>query len=67
MDIQIIDKIVNHTKRSKRTHIAIKEGRRIWQAHSRTVGENGLNSVNEVLRNLFHKKDKQFRKVFNIP
>ena len=37
----------------------------IVQAHLRTVGENGLNSVDELLRNLFHSKDRQFRKVFN--
>ena len=64
MDIQIIDKLLTIPKDSKELTLKLK--RVAWQAHLRTVGENGLNSVDELLRNLFHSKDRQFRKVFNI-
>ena len=58
MDIQIIDKLLIIPKDPNRAHIEIKEGRRIWQAHLRTVGgENGLNPVDELLKSLSHKKD----------
>ena len=34
----------------------LKKVEGFWQAHLSTVGENGLKSVDELLRNLFHKK-----------
>ena len=66
MDIQIIDKLLTIPKDPKELILKLKRVEGFWQAHFRTVGENGLNSVDELLRNLFHGKDRQFRKVFNI-
>ena len=65
MDIQIIDKLLTIPKDPKELTLKLKRVEGFWQAHLRTVGENGLNSVDELLRNLFHSKDRQFRKVFN--
>ena len=65
MDIQIIDKLLTIPKDPKELTLKLKKVEGFWQAHLRTVGENGLNSVDELLRNLFHSKDRQFRKVFN--
>ena len=53
-------------KDPKELTLKLKRAEGFWQAHLRTVGENGLNSVDELLRNLFHSKDRQFRKVFSI-
>ena len=65
MDIHIIDKLLTIPKDPKELTLKLKRVEGFWQAHLRTVGENGLNSVDELLRNLFHSKDRQFRKVFN--
>ena len=65
MDIQIIDKLLTIPKDPKELTLKLKTAEGFWQAHLRTVGENGLNSVDELSRNLFHGKDRQFRKVFN--
>ena len=66
MDIQIIDKLLTIPKDPKDLTLKLKRVEGFWQAQLRTVGENGLNSVDELLRNLFHSKDRQFRKVFTI-
>ena len=66
MNIQIIDKLLTIPKDPEELTLKLKRVEGFWQAHLRTVGENRLNSVDELLRNLFHKKDRQFRKVFNI-
>ena len=57
MDIQIIDKLLTIPKDPKELTLKLKRVEGFWQAHLRTVGENGLNSVDELLRNLFHSKD----------
>ena len=59
MDIQIIDKLLTIPKDPKELTLKLKRVEGFWQAHLRTVGENGLNSVYELLRNLFHKKDRE--------
>ena len=66
MDIQIIDKLLTMPKDAKELTLKLERVEGFCQAHLRTVGENGRNSADELLRNLFHKKDRQFRKVFNI-
>ena len=66
MDVKIIDKLLTIPKDPKELTLKLKKVEIFWQAHSRTVEENGLSSVDELLRNLFHSKDTQFRKVFNI-
>ena len=47
------------------TYIKLKRVEGFWQAHLRTVGENGLNTIDELLRNLLGKKFIQLRRVFN--
>ena len=61
MDIQIIDKLLTipRPKNPKELTLKLKRVEGFWQAHLRTVGENGLNSADELLRNLFHKKDRE--------
>ena len=66
MDIQIIDKLLTIPKDPKELTLKLKRVEGFWQARLKTVGENGLNSVDELLKNLFHRKDRQFRKGFNI-
>ena len=53
MDIQIIDKLLTIPKDPDKLTLKLKRVERFWQAHLRTVG---LNSVDELLRNLFHQK-----------
>ena len=65
MDFQIIDKLLTIPKDPTQLALKLKRVEGFWQAHLKTVGENGLNSVDELLTNLFHSKDRQFRKVFN--
>ena len=43
MDIQIIDKLLTIPKDPKELTLKLKRVERFWQAHLRTVGENGLN------------------------
>ena len=49
MDIQIIDKLLTIPKDPKELTLKLKRVEGFWQAHLRTVGENGLNSVDELL------------------
>ena len=67
MDIQIKDKLLTIPKDPEVLTLKLKRVEGFWEAHLRTVRENGLNSVDELLRNLYHSKNRQFRKVFNIP
>ena len=48
MDIQIIDKLLTIPKDPKELTLKLKRVEGFWQAHLRTVGENGLNSVDEL-------------------
>ena len=54
MDIQIIDKLLTISKDPKELTLKLKRVEGFWQAHLRTVGENGLNSVDELLRNYIY-------------
>ena len=54
MDIQIIDELLTIPKDPKEVTLKLKRVEGSWQAHLRRVGENGLNSVDELLRNLSH-------------
>ena len=64
MNIQIIDRLLSIPGKEEST-IRLKRVEGFWQAHLRTVGENGLNTIDELLRNLLGKKFKQLRRVFN--
>ena len=48
MGIQIIDKLVTIPKDPKELTLKLKRVEGFWQAHLRTVGENGLNSIDEL-------------------
>ena len=65
MNIQIIDRLLSIPGNQEESTIKLKRVEGFWQAHLRTVGENGLNTVDELLRNLLGKKFKQLRRVFN--
>ena len=66
MNIQIIDRLLNIPGNQKESTIKLKRIKGFWQAHLRTVGENGLNTIDELLRNLLGKNFKQLRRVFNL-
>ena len=65
MNIQIIDRLLSIPGNQEESTIKLKRLEGFWQAHLRTVGENGLNTIDELLRNLLGKKFKQLRRVFN--
>ena len=65
MDIQIIDRLPTIPENQEESTTKLKSVEGFWQAHLRAVGENGLNTIDELLRNLLGKKSKQLRKVFN--
>ena len=65
MNIQIIDKLQNIPRNQEESTIKLKRVEGFWQAHLRTVGNNGLNTIDELLRNLLDKKFKKLRRVFN--
>ena len=65
MNIQIIDRLLSIPGNREESTIKLKRVEGFWQAHLRTVGENGLNTIDELLRNLLGKKFKQLRRVFN--
>ena len=64
-DIQIIDKLLSIPGNQEESTIKLKQVEGFWQAHWRTVGENGLNTIDELIRNLLGEKFKQLRRVFN--
>ena len=66
MNIQIIDRLLSIPGNQEESTIKLKRVEGFWQAHLRTVGENGLNTIDELLRNLLDKKFKQLRRVFNL-
>ena len=66
MDIQIIDKLLSIPKDPKELTLKLKRVEGFWQAHLRTVAGNGLNSVDELSRNLFHKKDDNLGKCLTL-
>ena len=65
MNIQLIDRLLSIPGNQEENTIKLKRVEGFWQAHLRTVGENGLNTIDEILRNLLGKKFKQLRRVFN--
>ena len=65
MNIQIIDRLLSIPGNQGENTTKLKKVEGSWQAHLRTVGKNGLNMADELLRNLLCKKFKQLRKVFN--
>ena len=65
MNIQLIDRLLSIPGNQEESTIKLKRVEGFWQAHLRTVGENGLNTIDELLRNLLDKKFKQLRRVFN--
>ena len=65
MNIQIIDRLLSIPGNQGESTIKLKRVEGFWQAHLRTVGKNGLNTIDELLRNLLGKKFKQLRRVFN--
>ena len=65
MNIQIIDRLLSIPGNQEESTIKLKRVEGFWQAHLRTVGENGLNTIDQLLRNLQGKKFKQLRRVYN--
>ena len=65
MNIQIIDRLLSIPGNQEESIIKLKRVEGFWQAHLRTVGENGLNTIDELLRNLLGKNFKQLQRVFN--
>ena len=65
MNIQIIDRLLSIPGNQEESTIKLKRVEGFWQVHLRTVGENGLNTIDELLRNLLGKRFKQLRRVFN--
>ena len=59
MNIQIIDQLQSILGNQEESTIKLKRVEGFWQAHLRTVGKNGLNTINELLRNLLGKTFKQ--------
>ena len=51
MNIQIIDQLLSILGNQEESTIKLKRVEGFWQAHLRTVGENGLNTIDELLRN----------------
>ena len=66
MDIQIIDKLLTIPKDPKELTLKLKKVEGFLQVHLKTVRENGLNSIDERLRNLFHKKVDSLRKCLTL-
>ena len=66
MDIQITDRRLTIPGNQEESTTKRKRVEGFWQAHSRTVGENGLNTINELLRNLLGKTSKQLWKVIDL-
>ena len=64
MNIQIIDRLLSIPGNQEESTIKLKRVEAFWQAHLRTVGENGLNTIDELLRNLLRKKFKTVTKSF---
>ena len=56
MNIQITDRLLSILGNQEESTIKLKRAEGFWQAHLRTVGENGLNTIDELLRNLLGKK-----------
>ena len=56
MNIQIIDGLPSIQGNQEESTIKLKRVEGFWQAHLRTVGENGLNTIDERLRHLMGKK-----------
>ena len=65
MNIEIIDRLVSIPGNQEESTTKLKRVEGFWQTHLRTVGKNGLNTIDELLRNLLGEKFKQLRKVFN--
>ena len=65
INIQIIDQLLSIPGNQEESTIKLKRVEGFWQAHLRTVGENGLNKIDELLRNLLGKTCKQLQRVFN--
>ena len=65
MNVQIIDRLLSIPGNQEESTTKLKRVEGFWQAHLRTVGENGLNAIDELLRNLLGKKFKQLRRVLN--
>ena len=65
MNIQIIDPLLSVLGNQEESTIKLKRVEGFWQAHLRTVGENVLNMIDELLRDLLGKNFKQLRRVFN--
>ena len=56
MNIQIIDRLLSIPGNPEEGTTKLKRVEGFWQAHLRTVDENGLNTIYELLRNLLGKK-----------
>ena len=54
MNIQIIDQLLSIPGNQEESTIKLKRVE-FWQAHLRTIGENGLNTIDELLGNLLGK------------
>ena len=59
MNIQIIDRLLSISGNQEESTIKLKRLEGFWQAHLRTVGENGLSTTDELLRNLLDKRFTQ--------
>ena len=66
MNIQIIGRLPSIPGNQEESTTKLKGVEGFWQLHLRTVGENGLNMIDELFRNLLGNKFKQLRKVFNL-
>ena len=56
MNIQIIDRLLSILENKEESTTKLKRVEGFWQAHFRTISENGLNTIDELLRNLLGKK-----------
>ena len=63
MNIQISDQLLSILGNQEESTIKLKRIEGFWQAHLRTVGENGLNTIDELLKNLLGKTFKQLQRV----
>ena len=55
MNIQIIDQLLSIPGNQEESTIKLKRVEGFWQADLRTVGKSGLNTIDELLRNLLSK------------
>ena len=62
IDIQIIDRLLTVPGNQEESITKLRRVEGFWQAHLRTVGENGLNTIDELLRNLLGKKSNNYGK-----